>query len=84
MVILTFLLLLEQAVVVVLAVLAPKVLTPEVDLVETESDFQQYSMIHPVAPGPGTGPDIGGGLGSPGPAGGYYVAGGGGGSSYYF
>jgi hypothetical protein len=30
------------------------------------------------APGPGTGPQVGGGLGSPGPAGGYYVAGGGG------
>ena len=35
-----------------------------------------------VAPGPGTGPQVGGGLGSPGPLGGYYVAGGGGGSSY--
>ena len=34
-----------------------------------------------VAPGPGTGPQVGGGLGSPGPAGGFYVAGGGGGST---
>ena len=30
-----------------------------------------------VAPGPGTGPQVGGGLGSPGPAGGFYFGGGG-------
>ena len=30
-----------------------------------------------VAPGPGTGPQVGGGLGSPGPAGGFYIGGGG-------
>jgi len=34
-----------------------------------------------VSPGPGTGPTVGGGLGTPGPAGSYYLAGGGGGSA---